>query len=161
MKLTLQKRLASDALGVSPKRVQFDPAKLADIKEAITKRDIRALVGEGTIKIAPASGVSRVRANKIRVQKKKGLRKGFGSRKGRATARNPPKRAWINRVRSQRKFLRRILENEVVTHDVYVDLYARVGGGFFRSIKHIQIFMGEKNLAQKKDDAKAEKVKKQ
>jgi large subunit ribosomal protein L19e len=149
MKLTLQKRLASEVSGASEKKVQFDPASLAEIKEAITKQDIRTLINEGVIKINPNQGVSRGRANKIRTQKKKGLRKGFGSRKGTAGARNPSKRQWINTVRSQRKFLKRLLEHTVVTHDVYKDLYKKTGGGFFRSIRHIQIFMAERNLVSK------------
>jgi large subunit ribosomal protein L19e len=149
MKLTLQKRLAADVAGVSEKRISFDPASLEDVKEAITKQDIRSLINEGVIKVLPANGVSRARANKIRKQKKKGLRTGTGSRKGKATARTPRKRSWINRVRSQRKFLKRILEAGIITHAVYKEIYRKVAGGFFRSIKHIQIFMDERNLAQK------------
>ncbi|MBN1792334.1 50S ribosomal protein L19e [Candidatus Woesearchaeota archaeon] len=149
MKLTLQKRLAASVMKCSPKKVTFDPASLEDIKEAITKQDIRSLIGEGIIKIAPDKGVSRARANKTKRQKRKGLRRGVGTRKGKKTARTPKKRAWMNRVRSQRNFLKRILEKGVVTHDIYKDLYAKVGGGFFRSVKHIQIFMDERSLVSK------------
>ncbi|MBN2141997.1 50S ribosomal protein L19e [Candidatus Woesearchaeota archaeon] len=149
MKLTLQKRLASDVMKCSPKRVIFDPASLEDVKEAITKQDIRALIREGTIMILPEKGVSRARANKIRHQKKRGLKRGVGSRKGKKTARTPAKRLWINRVRSQRAFLKNILERGVVTKETYKDLYGKVGGGFFRSKKHIQIFMEERNLVVK------------
>jgi large subunit ribosomal protein L19e len=149
MKLTLQKRLAADVSGCSEKKIVFDPVSLEDVKEAITKQDVRALIREGVIKVLPARGVSRVRANKIRKQKRKGMKRGAGSRKGSSGARNPEKRAWINQVRSQRKFLRRILEKEIITHDVYRDLYGKVAGGFFRSVKHIQIFMTERNLVVK------------
>jgi large subunit ribosomal protein L19e len=150
MKLTLQKRLASDVSGASNKKIRFDQASLEDIKEAITKQDIRSLIREGMIKVLPARGVSRSRANKIRKQKKKGLRRGSGSRKGTAGARNPTKREWMNRVRSQRKFLRKIFDGGIITHEVYKDLYYKSAGGFFRSTKHIQIFMDERNLVQKK-----------
>ena len=150
MKLTLQKRLASSVARVSPKKVSFDPASLADVKEAITKQDIRRLISEGVIAIGSDKGVSRGRANHIRKQKKKGLRKNLGSRKGTRTARTPGKRAWINRVRSQRKFLRRILEKNIVTKETYKNLYYRSAGGFFRTVKHIQIFMDEKDLVIKK-----------
>ena len=156
MKLTLQKRLAASVMGVSPKRVVFDPSALTDVKEAITKQDIRGLISKGIIVILPERGVSRVRANKIRLQKRKGLKRGKGSRKGSKNARSPPKRAWINKVRSQRKFLKRLLEKSIVTHDVYKDLYRKTGGGFFRSVKHIQIFMAERNLTAKKPEARKE-----
>jgi ribosomal protein L19E len=36
MMLKLQKRLASSVAGCSQKRVSFDPARVEDIKEAIT-----------------------------------------------------------------------------------------------------------------------------
>ena len=154
MKLTLQKRLASEVASVSQKRIRFDPAALTDVKEAITKHDIRTLISEGKITILQEKGVSRARANKIRKQKKKGLRRGAGSRKGMQGARNPGKRAWINRVRSQRKFLKRILEKDIITHEVYKDLYYKVAGGFFRSIKHIQIFMNERSLVKARTQVK-------
>ena len=156
MKLTLQKRLAADVSGVSPKKIRFDPARLEDVKEAITKQDVRSLIGEGVISVLPGRGVSRGRANKLHRQKRRGLRRGMGSRKGTRNARQPGKRAWINRVRSQRMFLKRILESSIITHDVYKDLYSKVAGGFFRSIKHIQIFMDERSLNARKEKAKAE-----
>ena len=80
MNLSLQKRLAATVIGCSEKRVVFDPGRLEDIKEAITKTDIRLLVGERAIKERPKKSVSRVRANKRRTQKRKGLRKGEGRR---------------------------------------------------------------------------------
>ena len=40
MNLNLQKRLAANVIGCSEKRVVFDPSRLEDIKEAITKTDI-------------------------------------------------------------------------------------------------------------------------
>ena len=44
MELKVQKRLSAQVMGCSEKRVIFDPARLNDIKEAITKKDIKLLV---------------------------------------------------------------------------------------------------------------------
>jgi len=150
MMLKLQKKLAASVAGCSPKRIVFDPSKLEDIKEAITKTDIRLLLGDGTIKVIPKRGVSRVRANKIQLQKRHGLRRGAGSRKGKAGARTPGKETWVAKIRAQRGFLQQLFQSSIITHDVYRDLYKRAGGGFFRSINHIKIFMNEHSLVLKK-----------
>ena len=149
MKLKLQKRLAANILGCSEKRVIFDPAKLEDIKEAITKTDIRLLIGEGTIKRSPKKGVSRFRANKRKVQKSKGLRKGEGHRKGRATARESRKEAWMKRIRAQRKFLKNLKIKNLIKAEVYKELYTKSKGGFFRSTNHIKLYMQEHKMFSK------------
>lgn len=149
MKLTLQKRLAGNVSGASPKRIVFDASKLEEVKEAITKHDVRKLIKDGVIYVSPARGVSRSRANHIKRQKKKGLMRGAGSKKGKFTARNPGKDLWMNKIRSQRKFLKRIVDGKIVSHAVYKDLYRKSSGGYFRSVKHIQIFMTEKGLVEK------------
>ena len=72
MKLKVQKRLSSDVLDCSPKRVVFDESSLSEIKEAITKDDIRGLVQQGVIRKTPKYSTSRVRARQRHVQKTKG-----------------------------------------------------------------------------------------
>jgi large subunit ribosomal protein L19e len=151
MMLKLQKRLAADVLKCSEKRITFDPARLNDIKEAITKTDIRLLVGEGAISEKQKKGVSRSRANKIKTQKSKGLRKGQGSRKGKPTARVPKKETWMKRVRAQRRFIRKIKENGLIDQEVYKDIYRKSKGGFFRSISHMKIYLVEKKIFTKKE----------
>lgn len=146
MRLTLQKRIAANVLKCSEKRVSFDPARLEDIKEAITKTDIRLLIGEGAIKEKAKQGVSRVRANKRKIQKRKGLRKGEGCRKGKATAREPKKRAWMKKIRAQRKFLKNLKINGLIKPRDYKPLYNKSKGGFFRNIKHIKLYLSEHNL---------------
>ena len=49
MRLTLQKRLAAQMLKCSQKKIKVDETRLEDIKEAITKRDIRGLISENAI----------------------------------------------------------------------------------------------------------------
>jgi large subunit ribosomal protein L19e len=146
MILKLQKRLAANVLNCSPKRVVFDPASLEDIKEAITKTDIRLLIGEGAIWERPEKGVSRFRANKRKRQKSKGLRKGEGSRKGKATARRPKKQAWMDNIRAQRNFLKHLKSNNLLKHGAFKELYVKSKGGFFRSINHIKLYIHEHNL---------------
>ena len=64
MKLDNQKRLAAQMLKCSGKRVKFDTDRLDDIKEAITKVDIRGLIKDKAIIKIHSHGVSRGRARK-------------------------------------------------------------------------------------------------
>ena len=59
MMLDLQKRMAAQVLKSSPHRIWFDPEHLNEIKEAITKSDIRGLIGKGFIVEVQKQGHSR------------------------------------------------------------------------------------------------------
>lgn len=148
MKLSIQKRIAGQLLKCSPKRITLKPALLADIKEAITKSDIRLLISDRVIKKKPVKGVSRVRARKIREQKRKGLRRGHGSRKGTRNASTPEKEKWMARVRSQRAFLKELKEKGLISGQTYRSLYRKSKGGFFRSKRHIKLYLDDRRLWQ-------------
>jgi len=149
MKLKLQKRLAADILKCSEKRIWFDPTRLEDIKEAITKIDVRSLINDRAIKKKPVKGVSRVRARKIALQKRKGKRKGAGSKKGKKTARLSKKAAWIRKIRIQREFLKELRDKGLVSKSDYHSLYQKSKGGFFRSKRHIKLYLEERGLVKK------------
>jgi len=150
MNLTVQKRLAAMVLKCSAKRVWIDPSLLADVKESITKADIRGLVMDGSIRLKPVVSISKGRQRAIKRQKSKGLRKGHGSNKGKRTARLPKKEAWMNKVRIQRKFLKELKAKEIVDVSTYRKLYLKSKGGFFRSKRHIKLYIGEHGLTGKK-----------
>lgn len=149
MKLNNQKRLAASVLGISSKRVKLDPERLTEIKEAITKSDIRALMREGAITSIHKRGVSRNRARDNIIQRKKGRRYGKGSLKGVSTSRLSRKTAWINRVRSQREFIKYLKQKGVLSVYNYRLLRNKIKGGFFRSRRHVKLFIEEYNLAKK------------
>ena len=58
----IRKKIAARILKCSPKRVKLDPDEMAEIKEAITKDDLRGLIKDNVIRMIPKKGVSRVRA---------------------------------------------------------------------------------------------------
>lgn len=150
MKLKVQKRLASQIMKCSPKRVWFDELMLEDIKEAITKADIRALISKGVIRIEHKKCKSRGRSRLRQQQKRKGKRRGHGSRKGKKTARSPKKDEWVNRIRAQRKLIKKLKESSKITKKSYNELYRKCKGGFFRNIRHIKVYIEERNLIKKK-----------
>ncbi len=151
-----QKRLAAQLLGVSEKKVVFDQQRLADIKESITKTDIRKLIADKAITKKPVSESSKSRARKLKIQKSKGLRKGKGSREGKKTARLPRKESWMSKIRSQRKFITELKSKELITNQTYRNIYLKAKGGFFRSTRHIKIYLNEHKLFTK-PEAKQEK----
>lgn len=155
MKLNVQKRIAASVLKCSPKRVVFDSTKLSQIKEAITKADMRALVIDGFVSKVPKRGISNSRTNKIRMQKAKGKRKGHGSRKGRKNARMPRKYEWINRIRLQRELIKLLKEKKLIDNKIYWMLYKKCKGGFFRSRRHLKLYIEEQGLISKKEEKKA------
>ncbi len=144
--MNVQKRLAASILKCSPYRISFDETKLDEIKEAITRRDVRGLIKKHIIIKSQLWGGSKVRARKIQSQKSKGRRTGAGSRKGKSTARLNPKQAWMARIRVQREFLRVLREKGIITTQAFHDLYLKAKGGFFRSKRHLSIYLKEKVL---------------
>jgi len=150
MELKVQKRMAADLLKCSADRVQLDVERLDDIKEAISKSDIRRLISDGAIIKKQLQGSSRVRARKIAVQKAKGRRRGHGSRKGKLNARQSTKETWMIKLRVQRAFLKELKDKALVNNEVYRKMYRRAKGGFFRSKRHIKVYLGDNNLFVKK-----------
>ncbi|NTV22942.1 MAG: 50S ribosomal protein L19e [Nanoarchaeota archaeon] len=146
MTTKIQKRLAGSISKRSPKKVKLDPARIDDIKEAITRADIKALIHDGAITLETDKGISRSRAKKTASQKAKGRQRGQGSRKGKATARNEGKKAWMNKIRLQRSFLKELRANNKISNEIFHDLYGKSKGGFFRSLRHIKLYLTEHKL---------------
>lgn len=105
MTIKSRKRIAARILKVGINRVKLDPYRLDDIKEGITKEDIRELIKEGAIKADKIKGVSKGRFRKRLLQKKKGMRKGPGSRRGKRVAKKRGKAVWMKKVRVLRRVL--------------------------------------------------------
>jgi len=104
--LKYQKRMAAEVMKCGTQRIYLDPNKTEDISEAVTRTDIKSLIKNRVIIKKQKKGVSRGRARYIARQKKKGKRKGPGSRKGAKYARFPKKRRWIQTIRPLRRKLK-------------------------------------------------------
>ena|SRR3989338_8130387 len=149
MSLKTQKRIAAAVLKSSPKKVWFDSTRLEEIKEAITKADIRSLVKDHAIIAKRDAGSSKSRIRKATLQKSRGRRKGPGSRKSGTNARITRKRVWINHIRAQRELLQALRGNNAITKSDYRELYLKSKGGFFRSKRHLKMFIEEKGMIKK------------
>lgn len=142
-----QRRLAAKVMKTSPKKVWFDPERLDEIKEGITKFDIRGLIKDKAIKRKKLHSASRSGARRRLVQKRKGRQK--GPRKGKRTARLPKKKAWMNKIRLMRKFLKELKDKSIISVRDYRILYLKAKGGFFRSKRHIKLYIEEQGMVKK------------
>ena len=139
--LKYQKRMASEVMKCGMQRVHLDPNKTEDISEAVTRSDIRSLIKNKVIVKRQKKGISRGRARYIAAQKKKGKRKGPGSRKGAKYARFPKKRRWIQTIRPLRRKLKQYREGDYIDRATYRKFYLQAKGGMFRNIAHLETHM--------------------
>ncbi|MEK6951589.1 MAG: 50S ribosomal protein L19e [Nanoarchaeota archaeon] len=149
MNVRNQRRIVARLFNVGINRVKLDPSKLAEIKEAITKADLKSLISAGAISINKKKGHSKARSRKIRIQKAKGRRKGIGSKKGKKTSRLPQKKFWMAGIRAQRKFIKHLKNKGVITKPVYRDIYHKTKSNRFRSIRLIKLYLEDNNLTNK------------
>ncbi len=149
MNISTQRRIAADVLDCGIDRVWIDPENLDKVKFAITKDDIRALIKEGIIVKKQKKGISSGRSKKLKEQKRKGKRKGQGSRKGAAGARTPKKRKWINTIRPLRHTLKELREDGSIEVSTYRKLYRMAKGGAFRSKNHMKLYIEDHDLLNK------------
>lgn len=149
MNLNTKKKLAAKILRCSKKRVWLDPNRLDEIKEAITRVDLKSLIKDNAIKKKPSNSTSRFRIRKAKKQRSKGRKKGPGSRKGKKTARLPKKEAWMSNIRAQRELIKKLRDKKIIDKSAYKDIYNKSKGGFFRSARHIKVYIKEHKLTKK------------
>ncbi|MHA1321049.1 MAG: 50S ribosomal protein L19e, partial [Promethearchaeota archaeon] len=129
--------------------VYFDPYLIDEIKMAITREDIRNLVKEGIILKKYKKGNSKYRKNVRHERKKKGRARGLGKRKGTKYARLPKKKRWMNRIRPQRRELKKLRDRKLITTATYRKLYKNAKGGMFNSVAQMNRHIKEKELIRK------------
>lgn len=135
--MKIQKRLAADLMKVGENRVRIFGEAKEEVAAAITREDVRKLIAKGYIFAVPVNSTSRGRIRKNYAQKKKGRRKGQGSRKGTKTARTPKKAAWMNKIRAIRKTLVKSRDTKEITPATYRMLYVKAKSGTIKDKAHL------------------------
>jgi len=137
--LLLQKRLAADILKVGQSRVVMNPEHLEDIKNAITRRDVKKMISKGYIKVRRG----KIPRPKL-YQKKK--RRGPGSKKGSSGARLTKKERWMHTIRPLRKMLKELRDKGTLDTRTYRKTYLLVKSGMFRSRSHLRLYLKQKGV---------------
>jgi large subunit ribosomal protein L19e len=132
-----QRRIASTLLKCGKNRVWMDHDRIDEIAKAVTKDDVRVLIRGKAIKSRQENGTSRGRKKFNAQQKKKGRRRGHGSRKGAKFARLPRKERWIHTIRPIRSYLRILRDEKKIDSNLYRRYYLKAKGGEFRNKHHL------------------------
>lgn len=142
--LSLQKRIAASVLKVGENRVWFDPSRINEIREAITKEDIRGLIKEKAIKKKPLIGTKR-RAGRLR-QKRRRKGRGRGPGRKKRTVKNE-KREYILKIRKLRSYIRELKSQGIINAKENKKLMRLAKAGMFKSKEDIkEKIKWEKNL---------------
>lgn len=153
-----KKKLASKILKVGENRVWLDKLRLDEVKEAITRADIKGLINDKAIQAKPSKGQSGYRRRKKIVQKRKGRLRGPGSRRGKRTSRLSNKTAWMIKIRKQRETLKELKDKKRLSTKDYRMAYKKAKGGFFRSKRHILLFLEEQGLLKENERIQKKKT---
>lgn len=127
MNLMKKKNLASKTLGVGKGRIVFLKPRIEEIKEAITKQDIRQLHKEGAIKIKSVGG-------RKKVGKKVG-RRGPGKVKQNV---NKRKKEYVILTRKFRKHISNLLERGEISKEMAKEVRKKIRNREYRSLSHLK-----------------------
>ncbi len=137
MSMKIQKRLAADILKCGENRIRFNQERLDEIRDAITRGEIKALIKDGAIYAEPVRGQQRIRVKE---------RRGPGRRKGAKFSVITRKRRWIMRVRSQRRYLAMLRDSGRLKEEAYRKVYLQIKAGRFKSIADLKSYLVENRL---------------
>ena len=132
MNLRNKKELASRTLKVGKERIVFLESRLNEIKEAITKQDIRDLKKEGAIIIKEIKG----RRKKVKSSKKKGP----GKIKKKVSKR---KQEYVIMTRKLRGHLAEIKKMGKISIEEFYDIRKKIRNKIFRSKAHLKEHLKE------------------
>lgn len=127
MKLENKKNLVSRTLGVGRKRVIFNIERLAEIKEAITKQDIKDLRDSGAIQIKEVKGRKTIKKRKTR-RRAGSIKKSVNNRK----------QEYVALTRKLRTFVKIQKERKKVSLEEYKTLRKEIKTSTFRSLSHMK-----------------------
>lgn len=146
MAMNTVRRIASQLLWVGENKVRFRTDATSKIGEALTREDVRSLIKDGSIYFIAPRGVSRMRGREKEMQGRKGRRGGKGSKKGTHAARQHPKTHWIAKVRSQRKYLRALMDGKKLQEESYRKIYLMIKGNAFKGVKVLDTYLKDNKL---------------
>lgn len=132
MNLKKKKLLAQRALKTGKKRIAFSTSRLEEIKEAITKQDIRSLKEDGAIIIKNIKGRKK---NPKKIKRSPGnIRKKVKNKK----------QEYVKITRKLRKYVVEMKKQAIITPEEGTDIRKKIRNRFFKSQAHLKEYI--KNL---------------
>jgi len=133
MNLNKRKELASKVLGVGKNKIWFNPSNLEEIKEAITKQDIRDLYESGAIRVKENKGR---RANEPRTTRR-------GPGKIKMTVRDE-KGDYMILTRKFRRYINELRKQKKITQEKYMEIRKKIKSKEFKNKAHLKDHIGGK-----------------
>jgi large subunit ribosomal protein L19e len=130
MNLRMKRELASKTLGVGKNKIIFNPSALSEIKEAITKEDIRTLHKEGIITIKPNIGRRKVERRKTRKHSGK-IKKKINRRK----------ENYVKVTRKLRSYVKDLKNRGLINKEMYKDLRKKIKMKYFKSKEYLKEYV--------------------
>ena len=131
MKLNKKKQLAIRTLGIGKDRIMFVKTRLDEIKEAITKEDIKQLVREGAIMIKEKKGRRKI----VKRTKKRGP--------GKIRLKvNKRKKEYVIMTRKLRKYIKMLKENNRISQYNFEDIRKKIRNKKFSSLNNLKDYLG-------------------
>ena len=125
--LRKRKALASKVLGVGKNKIIFDSSKLPEIKEAITKQDIRDLYDAGIIMIRESRGTKK----KI----KRTTKRGPGKMKRKV---KPGKREYVIITRKLRGYVSELKTQGKLNQNEFENIRKKIKARAFKNKAHLK-----------------------
>ena len=131
MNVQKKKELDSRMLKVGKKRIIFSKERVNEIKEAITKQDIRDLKDDGAIIVKDIKG--------SRKNKQKSKKRGPGKIRKKVNRR---KREYVIMTRKLRKYLFEIKKQGKISREDMKDMRKKIRNRIFKSKAHLREHIG-------------------
>ncbi|MGD9275701.1 MAG: 50S ribosomal protein L19e [Candidatus Pacearchaeota archaeon] len=131
MNLASKKELAAKTLGVGKARITFIESRLSEIKEALTKQDIRDLATDGAIVIREVKG-------RKKVEKRK-RRRGVGKVRRKVNTR---KQDYVIMTRKLRGYVAELKKRGELAPEEVTEIRKRIRNKKFRSKAHLKEYIG-------------------
>lgn len=131
MNLKTKKELAAKTLKVGKERIKFVDARREDIKEAITKQDIRDLIADGAILIKETKGRKKVRRKNKRSTGN--IRKKVNRRK----------KEYITLTRKLRRYIAELKKQGRLSAEEITELRKKIRNRFFKSKSNLKNYIEE------------------
>lgn len=132
MNLSKKKHLAAVVLKVGKGRISLDEARLDEIKEAITKQDIKDLYKSGAIKIKEKKGRKKNEKRKTRIGEGK-IKKIIKRRK----------RGYVRITRKLRNYVKELRKQKRIDNKLYQELRKKIKARIFKSKAQLKEYLME------------------
>jgi large subunit ribosomal protein L19e len=131
MNLKKKKALVTRTLKVGKERIVFLKSRMDEIKEAITKNDIRSLQKEGAIVIKNIKGRRKI--------KKKGKKRSVGNIRKKV---NKRKQEYVKMTRKLRNYVAEIKKQGKLSKEEIKDIRKKIRNKAFKSKAHLKEYLG-------------------